>query len=91
MPIKQPAEEADMIKDDHWSNVAKYILKSELKRRGLTYLDLQFRLGEIGVIESEPNIRNKISRGSFSASFLLKCLSAIGCTKLDLEYYSLRD
>lgn len=63
------------------------ILKAELKRRGVTYAQLSEKLAEIGVSEAEPNIRNKLARGKFSAAFMVECLTAIGChtLRLDLE------
>ncbi|MGP1353950.1 MAG: DUF6471 domain-containing protein [Parasphingopyxis sp.] len=33
-------------------------------------------------MDSKPNIRNKISRGKFTAVFLIQCLTAIGVTDL---------
>ena len=57
----------------------KGILKGELKRRGLTYADLVEKLAVQGVIETEANLRNKISRGAFTAAFFMQCLIAIGC------------
>ncbi|OYW27372.1 MAG: hypothetical protein B7Z44_12570 [Caulobacter sp. 12-67-6] len=63
----------------------KGILKAELKRRGLTYADLVARLAEHGVVESEANLRNKISRGSFTAAFFLQCLVAIGCEYVQIQ------
>jgi hypothetical protein len=36
------------------------------------------KLADIGVMDSEPNIRNKNSRGKFTAVFLMQCLEAIG-------------
>ncbi len=63
----------------------KGILKAELKRRGLTYADLVERLAENGVVESEANLRNKISRGSFTAAFFLQCLIAIGCEYVQIS------
>jgi hypothetical protein len=42
------------------------------------------RLAAIGVADTEVNIRNKVSRGGFSAVFLLQCLEAIGCTNITL-------
>lgn len=61
---------------------AKNLLKAELKRRGLGYRDLAEKLATIGVQETERNLTNKISRGGFSAAFLLQCLDAIGCGSL---------
>lgn len=51
----------------------------------LTYSSLVDRLAEMGVQEKEANIRNKLSRGKFSAVFFHRCLSALGCTNLRLE------
>ncbi|WP_420493680.1 DUF6471 domain-containing protein [Qipengyuania pacifica] len=42
------------------------------------------KLADVGVMDSEPNIRNKISRGKFTAVFLVQCLTAIGVSDLRL-------
>ena len=63
---------------------AKNLLKAELKRKGVTYAQLAARLAEIGVHETERNLNNKISRGGFSAAFLVQCLEAIGCETVSL-------
>ncbi|TGS37805.1 MULTISPECIES: DUF6471 domain-containing protein [unclassified Mesorhizobium] len=57
--------------------MAANLLKAELKRKGVTYSQLVDRLSSIGVDEKEVNIRNKLSRGKFTAAFLLQCLTAI--------------
>lgn len=67
------------------SEDVKGILKAELKRRGLTYADLVVRLAANGVVETEANLRNKISRGSFTAAFFLQCLVAIGCEYVQIQ------
>jgi hypothetical protein len=61
---------------------AKNLLKAELKRRGITYAGLAEKLSGIGVAENERNLNNKISRGGFTAAFLLQCLTAIGANDL---------
>jgi len=58
--------------------MAANLLKAELKRKGVTYAQLVEKLAEIGVDEKEVNVRNKLSRGKFTAAFFLQCLSAIG-------------
>ena len=63
---------------------AKNLLKAELKRRGITYAGLAEKLAALGVIENERNLNNKISRGGFTAAFLLQCLGAIGASSLQL-------
>ena len=51
---------------------AKNLLKGELKHKGLTYADLAGKLDAIGVQETERNLANKISRGGFTAAFLIR-------------------
>jgi hypothetical protein len=68
-----------------WQTKTKNILKSELKRKGISYKELVDKLKEIGVEDSEKNIANKLARGSFTAVFLVQCLTAIGCQHLDLR------
>lgn len=67
-----------------WENQVKGLLKAELKKRGITYAQLVEKLKDIGVSETEPNIRNKLARGKFTAVFLVQCLTAIGAEKLTI-------
>ena len=71
--------------DTVWEAKVKGLLKAELKRRNVSYKDLVDRLAAVGVVDSEPNIRNKSSRGKFTAVFLVQCLEAIGATSLRLS------
>jgi len=64
---------------------AKNLLKAELKRKGVTYAQLVENLDALGLQETERNLANKISRGGFTAAFLLQCLNAIGAKNLHLE------
>jgi hypothetical protein len=75
-----------MAKAVDWEERAKGLLKAELKRRGVTYNQLVEKLGRIGVTEAEPNVRNKLARGKFTAVFLLQCLEALGAKELRLDY-----
>lgn len=72
------------VQDKEWEDRVKGLLKAELKRRNVTYAELVGKLADIGVMDSEPNIRNKISRGKFTAVFLVQCLTAIGVQELRL-------
>jgi hypothetical protein len=65
-----------------WEKRISLMLKAELKRKGVTYAQLAGKLADIGVMDSEPNIRNKLSRGKFTAVFLIQCLEAIGVSSL---------
>ena len=70
-----------------WDDKAKRLLKSELIKRGVTNSDLVILLSKVGVVETKASIDSKISRGSFSAIFLLQCLTVIGCKKIEIEDY----
>lgn len=67
-----------------WEAKAANLLKAELKRKGVTYAQLVEKLEGIGISEKEANVRNKLSRGKFSAAFLLQCLTAIETEHLHL-------
>jgi len=70
---------------NEWEKQAANLLKSELKRKGVTYAQLVEKLGAIGISEKEVNVANKLSRGKFSAAFMLQCLTAIGSSQLRLD------
>lgn len=63
-----------------WEAKAANILKAELKRQGITYAQLAELIGD-----KEPNVRNKLSRGKFSAAFLFECMEAIEVKELRLS------
>lgn len=71
--------------DRDWTGDVKGLLRAEMARRHLTHKDLAEKLGAIGVVESEANLRNKIARGGFSAVFLVQCLTAMGVHSLRLH------
>lgn len=73
----------------NWNNKVKRLLKSELVKRGLSNKDLAMRLKEIGIEETKASIDSKISRGTFSASFLFQCLFVMGCSKIEIEEYEM--
>jgi hypothetical protein len=68
-----------------WTAQAKGILRAEMRRRDLSYADLVEAFAKDGVKETEANLRNKVSRGSFTAAFFLQCLSVMGVTTLHLD------
>jgi len=70
-----------------WNDKVKRLLKSELVRRGVSNLELAEMLEKIGIDETKSSIDSKISRGTFSASFFLQCLTVIGCEKIEIEEY----
>ena len=73
-----------MPEQSEWEKQAANLLKSELKRKGVTYAQLVEKLLAIGISEKEVNVANKLSRGKFSAAFMLACLKAIDQSQLNL-------
>lgn len=73
--------------DDPWINLVKGILRAEMARRGMTYEQLAEKLAEHGVHDTAVNLRNKVSRGGFSAVFLVQCLKAMGCETIRVSGY----
>jgi hypothetical protein len=51
----------------------------------VSYQQLAERLAGIGVHDTPANIANKISRGGFTAVFMVQCLEAIGATYLRFD------
>ncbi len=72
--------------DREWQDRVKGIIKAELKRRNVSYQQLSGLLAEMGIHETEKNIRNKLSRGGFSAVFFVQVLYAIGVNELRLSH-----
>ncbi|KQI67062.1 hypothetical protein AN189_17730 [Loktanella sp. 3ANDIMAR09] len=68
-----------MADQSEWETKAANLLKAELKRKGVTYAQLAELIGD-----KEVNIRNKLSRGKFSAAYLMQCADAIGLKELRL-------
>ncbi|MFC3579022.1 DUF6471 domain-containing protein [Sphingomonas hylomeconis] len=71
--------------DTVWEAKVKGPLEAELKRRNVTDAQLVERRAAIDLVDTEPNIRNKLARGKFTAVFILQCLEAIGATSLRLS------
>lgn len=68
-----------------WTAEVKGLLRAEMARRRLSYKDLVEKLAAVGISETETNLRNKISRGGFTAVFLVQCLTAMGSHTLRLH------
>jgi hypothetical protein len=72
-------------KPPSWEERAKRFLKAELARADVGYRELAERLKKHGMKETGASIANKISRGTFSATFLLASLIAIKADAVRLE------
>lgn len=77
--------ETIVFSDKSWEELAKNILRAEMMRNGVSYTGLVDRLNALGITDNELNLRNKVSRGRFTAVFFLQCLKA-----LDAEWIHLR-
>jgi Domain of unknown function (DUF6471) len=64
--------------EDQWAEKAKRLLRSEMVKRGVSYEQLSDRLHEMGIEDTAVNLRNKVARGKFMASFMLECFAAMG-------------
>lgn len=64
-----------------WNIKAASLLKTELRRAGMTYDVLAQLLGD----ETEGSIKNKLNRGTFQAAFLFAALSALGRKTINLD------
>jgi hypothetical protein len=68
-----------------WAERASRHLKAELKRADLTYEDLAVRLKKHGFKdETKASVTNKLARGTFTATFFLASLAAMGCESVTI-------
>ncbi len=74
-----------IISSKKWEEETKGLLKAELARNCISHQELADRLSRIGVKATKASVDNKLSRGTFSAIFLLQCLRAIGCNSLSVR------
>jgi len=71
--------------EEQWAQRTKRFIKAELKRADVTYDDLAERLCKLGLPETKASVANKISRGTFSAVFLVATLKAIDCPHVRVQ------
>lgn len=67
-----------------WKNKAKTIIKVELAKQGVDYIELAKRLNEKGIKETQSSIATKISRGTFGFTFALQVFDALDLKNLQL-------
>jgi hypothetical protein len=71
-------------KEREWARRARRFLRAEIKRAEISYVELARRLKEHGLEETEASIANKLSRGTFAATFFLATMKAIGRENVNL-------
>lgn len=70
----------------NWNEQAKGILKSELARKNIKYEELAIKLNKEGLNETQNTIASKVSRGTFSFSFFIQCMYALGINTINLNF-----
>jgi hypothetical protein len=68
-----------------WEDRARLYLKAEITHADITYEELAKRLKAHGFNENSASIANKISRGTFAATFFLASLAALELDGIRLE------
>jgi uncharacterized protein DUF6471 len=69
-----------------WAERSSGYLKAELKRAGITYHGLANLLKRQGFKnETKATVSYKLARGTFTATFFLASLVAIGCEAIRLD------
>ncbi len=68
-----------------WEAKARGIIRGEMARQNVTYAQLVEKLAAMGVQEDERNLRNKVSRGKFTAAFLTQVLTAMSVRTVDFS------
>ncbi len=66
--------------------VAKSLLRAEMAKRRLTYETLADVMVDYGIEENARNLRNKVSRGSFSAAWFFGIMMIMEVKALDLSH-----
>lgn len=75
--------------DERWEVAAARLVRVEMARRGVKQTELADRLSQTGSVVTAASLRSKLSRGTFTAAFLLRVLDALGCMKVDVGQVSL--
>ena len=74
-----------LMTDKEWQDRLKGMVKAELAKRNINYVQLAGLLEEAyGVTETPQNLSNKIARGKFSAVFMVQVLEVVGCKSLSI-------
>ncbi len=64
--------------------IRRYI-RAQMAYKGFEYKDLSARLGVLGVVQTDSNLRSKVNNGSLGAQLFVYILMAMGVQHFDLE------
>ena len=68
-----------------WQIAVTKFVKDEMKKAGVTYVEMVHRLEAHGFKETEASLTMKLKRGAFAATFFLACLAALELNGVRLE------
>lgn len=75
---------AERKKPTKWDIEARRIVRSEMERRDISYKQLALKLKLLGEDETERNLISRVTRGTFTFGFAIKCLRAMGAAKVTI-------
>ena len=64
----------------------KRLLRSQMAAKGVEYRELSVRLAQLGVEQSESNLRSKVTNGSLGAQLFIYIQLALGISTLSLAH-----
>lgn len=59
-------------------------IRSQMAAKALEYKHLSVRLGALGVVQTESNLRSKVNSGALGAQLFIYILLAMGLDSLDM-------
>jgi len=62
------------------------IIRARMAYKGFEYKDLTRSLEQLGIAQSESNLRSKVNNGSLGAQLFVYILMATGLKTLDLQH-----
>jgi hypothetical protein len=75
-----------MVEDKpYWTKVIYTILKMEMAKQSINYIQLVKRLDKIGVKIGVEDLRTRFYQGTFSARLFVQCLKAMEVKNLPWE------
>ena len=74
-----------------YEDKAKALLREYLAKTDNDYASLAEKLNGMGIEITARGLENKVSRGSFSAAFLLQCFEALNTSTVQLQSMRLRN
>ena len=64
------------------------LIRSRMAYKGFEYKDLAGKLAELGVLQSESNLRSKVNNGSLGAQLFVYIMLALDARSLDFSQVS---